>query len=692
MVQNQIAGDPAERHPVFFSMLPFANHFPNSAGNDETDISHVDGDSYDRTDAVFAGRMSEFQVRDAGKPREALSNYISNRGSKFQRHGDVFFVCSPPGFFLRKAKSVFVANFPNIIILQELNFALRALATDVTLLLKKKILLAELTAQPVPAQRNPMTNPNAHPNASDDLDRFAVDIFESLAGRFPVCLSSDEFHYFPHFKSDRHDWTRWDDFSSDAVSDTVEQLFSWESTLESFLKRDLPAPDRIDILMLGRILSTLREQLQEVRLHETQPTFHLTLAAIGLAEALEAKDDLDAFSSRVRSFPRWVDTVIATLGRMPRLYRDMGLEMIEKLKHWVLSLKIADVSLSPAAAALERLKDHLEAMPVNDDFRLKKEHYARIADRHMGCSMGLKAIKESLEAEIQETRAILGKEAERLHPGRPWQAVLANLSVPGGSEKGSRAHYQSVIADLRAHCVHRGFAPRRLTENSSVHIEEIPDYLLPVRSGAAFSMAPGHPARDGTFFILPDTQSGGLPPDYRLLAAHETFPGHHLLDASRWSLERTLRRPIEFPLFYEGWASFSEEILFDTGFFSGPADRLLMAKRRFWRAMRGRTDLEIHTGVRGLEEAVSELVREGLEKEKAVAMVKRYALKPGYQLAYTIGRRWFRRIYDDYIGNGGTPEGFVRKVMVEGEIDLDHLSGLLAERPVEKQKIEGGRT
>ncbi len=534
-----------------------------------------------------------------------------------------------------------------------------------------------------------MKNPKAHPNASDDIDRFAAGIFDSLAGRFPVCLSSDEFHYFPHFKSDRHDWKRWDDFSPDAVSDAVERLSSWESTLKRFPARDLSAPDRIDVLMLRRILATLREQLQDVRLHETQPTFHLTLAAIGLAEALEEKDDSDAFSSRLRSFPWWVDTVIATLGRMPRLYRDMGLEMVEKLKRWVLSLEIPDVSLSSAAQALERLADHLEAASVYDDFRLQKEHYARIADTHMGCSMGLKEIAGSLEAEIRETREILEKEAERLHPGRPWQVVLADLSVPGRSEKDSRARYQSVIAELRAHCVHRGLAPQRLTENSAVHIKEIPDYLLPVRSGAAFSMAPGHPARDGTFFILPDTQHSGLPPDYRLLAAHETFPGHHLLDASRWSLERPLRRPIEFPLFYEGWASFSEEILFNTGFFSGPVDRLLMAKRRFWRAMRGRTDLEIHTGIRGLEDAVSLLVREGLEKEKAVAMVKRYALKPGYQLAYTIGRRRFRGMYDDYTGNGGTPEGFVRKVMTQGEIDLNHLSGLLAGRTVGQLKLDG---
>jgi uncharacterized protein (DUF885 family) len=168
-----------------------------------------------------------------------------------------------------------------------------------------------------------------------------------------------------------------------------------------------------------------------------------------------------------------------------------------------------------------------------------------------------------------------------------------------------------------------------------------------------------------------------VPTDYRLLTAHETFPGHHLLDSRRWEQTRPVRRHVEFPLFYEGWASLSEELLFDTGYFHSPTDRLLMAKRRFWRAMRGRIDLEIHTRRRSMDQAVALLVENGLSARQAAAMVNRYALKPGYQLAYTMGRRQFRRLYERYGKAPGSPAAFARKILTQGEIGFHHLEAAL---------------
>lgn len=519
-----------------------------------------------------------------------------------------------------------------------------------------------------------MQNRNDASFPSPGIEPLAAAIFESLASRFPVSLASDEFHFFPHYISKHRDWSRWDDFSPDAVGDTVSQLAAWGRELAQHRGAVPPGDDHIDIDMLLQVLTNLQEQFADVRLHETQPTLYLTIAGIGLAEAAESGSA--AFSKRLETLPGLIDVGIANLRRIPLLYRNMGLAMAQKLRRWLLSTRAVDSPLEPAARALQRLMYHLEAVPVTDDFRLPKPLYARIAEQHMGCRMGLEAISAALEAEIDETRAILEKEAVRLAPGRSWQAVVADLAPPDASEGSVKSLYHLVISDLRTHCIRHGLASRKLAQACPVRIQEIPDYLLPVRSGAAFSMQPGHPPRGGTFFITPRSFNQRLPADYRLLAAHETFPGHHLLDASRWRLGRPARRPLEFPLFYEGWASFSEEILFDTGFFSGPVDRLLMAKRRFWRAVRGRTDLRIHTGT-GLHAASSDLTREGLASDQAMAMVSRYALKPGYQLGYTLGRRRFRDIYDTHAAAGGTPGHFAARILDQGEIDFSYLEALL---------------
>ena len=143
-----------------------------------------------------------------------------------------------------------------------------------------------------------------------------------------------------------------------------------------------------------------------------------------------------------------------------------------------------------------------------------------------------------------------------------------------------------------------------------------------------------------------------------------------------------MRRHLEFPLFYEGWASFSEELLFDTGFFDGPVADLLMAKRRFWRAVRGRVDFNIHMRRQDLGQAAEMLTVHGMAPEKAKAMVARYTLKPGYQLAYAFGRRQFRRLYEMCQG-ARSAEVFTGLIMSQGEIEFDQLEMFL---------MQGGET
>jgi uncharacterized protein (DUF885 family) len=353
--------------------------------------------------------------------------------------------------------------------------------------------------------------------------------------------------------------------------------------------------------------------------------------------------------------------------------------MIPQLAIWFGLLSVSEKDRLAALQALQGLADALRRCPVVDEFLLPKDLYARVATRHIGCALTMEEIARQLDDEIAETQAELNRSAARIAPGTPWQAVVASLPPPTPPDKERQGPYAAVIDQLKQHCLEHGLVSPTLADGCPVHIRTIPDHLLPVRSNAAFSMPPGYPPTGGTFYLLPEMVRTVVPVDYRLLAAHETFPGHHLLDSSRWWLPHPVRRPIEFPLFYEGWASFGEEILFDTGFFNGPTDRILMAKRRFWRALRGRTDFDIHTEKRTLSASAAILTRHGLNPDKATAMVRRYALKPGYQLSYTIGRCKFRRLYDIFLTNGRSAAEFVQTVQAQGEIGFDRLDGILME-------------
>ena len=55
--------------------------------------------------------------------------------------------------------------------------------------------------------------------------------------------------------------------------------------------------------MLRRVVTDACDQLALARVHETQPTFYLTIVGIGLAEAFEAGSQ--ALNGRLRIFPHF---------------------------------------------------------------------------------------------------------------------------------------------------------------------------------------------------------------------------------------------------------------------------------------------------------------------------------------------------------------------------------------------------
>ncbi len=517
-----------------------------------------------------------------------------------------------------------------------------------------------------------MACPAPQNNGSVQLEALAEQIFVSLAAQFPVCLSSDEFHYFPQYRPPHPDWSRWDDFSSAAVEQFLSQASRWCQALEGFRTRHPYSAGNVDVDLLQKTLITLQEQIGRVCAHQNQPTFYLSIISIGLSEALETSND--AFDRRLMSLPDFIQTAIVNLKRVPAVFRDLGLEMIGRIRAWLEKLPLSVDAQGSVMAAMDSFHRHLTAVEITGHFHLRPDLYARIAEHHMGCQMGLEEIAWHLDQEIEEAAHQLIQSATRISPGKPWQSVFHDRPAPKAAGDDAAGHYRDIVFRLKAHCLDHGFVDQAAMAGCDVEIQTIPEHLMPIRANAAYSMPPGHPPRGGVFYILP-CQGATLPRDMMLLAAHETFPGHHLLDTLRWGLGRPLRRCLEFPVFYEGWASFGEEILFDTEFFSGPVDRLLMAKRRFWRAHRGRADLRIHTGRWRLDEAAAALAEIGLvSRDQARAMVRRYALKPGYQLAYAIGRRKFRQLYTAFLGRGHTPAQFVRQVLSQGEIGFDHLA------------------
>jgi hypothetical protein len=237
--------------------------------------------------------------------------------------------------------------------------------------------------------------------------------------------------------------------------------------------------------------------------------------------------------------------------------------------------------------------------------------------------------------------------------------------------------YQYEIDRLGSFFREHGFKDVGL--NLSLELCETPAYLRSVRGPASFSAAFSTDVREKDFFYMTTRrpqhrgQEAGdllrkrLHREYKFLAAHETFPGHHLLDSVRRSLENPVRRQIESPLFYEGWAYYAESLLSEYGYVETPIEFLVDCKRRLWRAARCQIDVGLNTGMLTREDAIRLLTTAGFTPEEAHHQIDHFGLNPGYQLCYTLGRyeiMQLKRTYESRMGR----DQFHRQLLEGGEL------------------------
>ena len=523
-------------------------------------------------------------------------------------------------------------------------------------------------------------NQQTHCNGSRTtaLELLAERAYASIASAFPVCACSDEFYFFPQVVQEDKHWNAWDDFSAQKVAAVADVLRGYEGDLAQLAVEDMSFDDQIDFDLLLQVLRTLREQLAEVGPHRSQPTFHLTVLAAGLAEAL-ASPEPQAWPARVAGGPAFLQRAAGCLSEVPELFHALGVEMLRDMQRWIEHLQADGFDPGEIPGALRVFQNAMERADVVASPLLPGEVLDRLIVEHLGCGMGIDAIGPLLQDELAMMEEVLAHETARLAPGKSW--LEAGQMIPFVEAAGNDllALYRRELEVAESHCRRQGLVPGNASAGGPLDIAKVPDYLAVIRASDAYAAIPGYPARGGTFFVMEDGRSRhhrlGRSLEYRMTAAHEAWPGHHLLDSCRWNLDRPLRRPVESPLFYEGWACLAEELMARTGCFDNPWDRFLLAKRRAERAVRGLIDLGLQSGRMTIVQAHELLLRVGYTSASADSVVPKYLLRPGYQICYTLGLKQGLDLLDRF---GGHDIGlFVRTLLSQGEIGLSRLAKIL---------------
>jgi uncharacterized protein (DUF885 family) len=300
--------------------------------------------------------------------------------------------------------------------------------------------------------------------------------------------------------------------------------------------------------------------------------------------------------------------------------------------------------------------------------------------------MDIEEINDILDREITENRKVLMHEAQIIdlefsrsrNKKYMWKGIFQKIPLPTINRNDTLKIYEEEIKKMTEHLIDQDLVKPDLVESCPVSVLQTPEYLSTIRTGASYSITPRCNSIGGTLYIPVYSNYEVWQTsirDYRMTCAHETYPGHHLLDSSRWSLTKPTRRVIEQPLFYEGWACFAEELMSLTHYFNSPYDRFLLAKRRLAHAIRGKVDIGTQTGKMDTKEATSYLREIDISERQAKVLIQKYALNPGYQVCYTIGLHKFLNLYNCY-GRKKLPQ-FVQTVLGQGEIVFDDLERIL---------------
>ncbi len=539
-------------------------------------------------------------------------------------------------------------------------------------------------------------------SVSNELVTAADRLFSFLVERFPVMCSSDEFYFLPRIRQHDRSFAAVESLDPDRINDTISWLKTFRSTIKSTpTENDLE--HIIDKQLLNSCISGILIELEERKSWSYNPLFYLKTVFIGLEQALRAPpergyDTAERVKNRLRAIPDLLGQAEINIYTVPESYHHASISMIHDCIDYLNDLKDLnlnddfEIHLSEAGAALISLRDYLTSSVKREpDYRFNTLSLEATMRNHFQTSRSLNEVFEIGLEEWEDTCTSLRNITREIGTAGSWKELYTSYRPIDSERTDTLTLYRKETEKLQTFFQEREFG--WVDTPSPLDVVETPAYLRSVRGSASFSasMNPREGERDLFYITTEKTRNKNsfshsimrVHREYKFLSAHEAFPGHYLLDSVRRNLQNPIRRLIESPLFYEGWAYYSESLLEEDGYIRTPIERLVHRKRTLWRAGRCMIDSGLPIGQIDREKAVKLMEEVGYPRDEAAELINRFQLNPGYHLCYTLGRFEIlnlRKLYGTLAGR----ESFHRILLKGGELPF-HL--------IEKrfQALIGGR-
>ena len=321
-----------------------------------------------------------------------------------------------------------------------------------------------------------------------------------------------------------------------------------------------------------------------------------------------------------------------------------------------------------------------------ETYALGSEKFAAMLRATERIDVPLPRLKEVAERDLERNLAAMREACNALLPGQTIEACVATVQadkMPDTIEGATRQ-----LDELRSLVVEKKLVT--IPGPEQARVAESPPYE---RWNTASINIPGPFERNlpSTYYISPPDpkwtkaeQEAYIPGKNILLfiSAHEVWPGHFLQFQHSNRSASTVARLFVNYTFAEGWAHYTEELMWEAGLGAGdPAVQVGQLQNALRRNVRLLSAIGLHTG--GMSIADSErMFREKAFEDPGNArqQADRGTFDPGYG-AYTLGKLMIRKLreewtatrggrdawhafHDQFLSYGSPPVPMVRKAML----------------------------
>lgn len=500
------------------------------------------------------------------------------------------------------------------------------------------------------------------------------------------------------------------------LQDNLRLLIDWNREAEQLSTRETFSRDQlISLETLRMSLGLQKFALDDYPLWKMYPDAleqpGWTIFTMMVREYAPLEDRMAGISSRMKQMPKyleqfrerfkdasavrpWTLLAINTCDAFPTFISSVKALSLEKT-----SKDLQDELSGNCDKCAEAIKDHRDWLSTilegsTDDFAMGEESLAKLL-RIRGFDLAPSQVVEIAERYLadmtEERRAV----AKKISPEGDEHTVTETIREDCGET--FEMVLQETIDEMKNAI---GFIKERslatIDGRAVLDIMETPEFLRSALPVAALLMpAKFEKVQSGAYLMTRPRDAAEIPSLWNRsmiinTTVHEAYPGHF----HQGVMSNTKPWMHQLPLMFltsdtmtpsyetgEGWAHYSEKMMYDEGFEATDHAAMAMLDAGIWRACRAIYDVKLHTGKATLEEMTKMLAEESNTLMSAAKDdVVGFSRSPGYPLSYLIGKHLVYELRNEVMRASG--QGFDKKVFHDLLAENGNLPFNLARRVI----------